>query len=120
MTGPGSKYSDNLLALLLYPPGHDFATMYRPKERYNAKARQSSTSHKKKGRKKKDSLSDPQIQDVDVNADIVVPKSQEQKELDRKERLTQEVYPIPTPWISIDDIGFFRIAHCTIRVTSQQ
>ncbi len=66
--------------------------MYHPKERYNAKARQSSASHKKKGKRKKGGADDStHIQEFDVNAEIIVPKSQEQKEEDRKERLKQEV-----------------------------
>ncbi|KAL4251928.1 hypothetical protein ABKN59_002637 [Abortiporus biennis] len=69
--------------------------------RYNAKARQSSaggSSHKKKGkRKQKGEDEDTTVVGVgerfisDPNADIIVPKSQEQKELDRKEKLRQEL-----------------------------
>ena len=69
----------------------------RTRQRYNAKARQSTvggSSHKKKGKRK---LQEPPPQDaseVDPNAEIVVPKSEEQKELDRREKLRQEVRSI--------------------------
>lgn len=67
--------------------------MYRPRERHNAKARQSTTdSHKKKSERNKSSASDSvEVPELDVNAEVITPKTQEQKELDRKEKLKQEV-----------------------------
>ncbi|PCH40127.1 nucleoside triphosphate hydrolase protein [Wolfiporia cocos MD-104 SS10] len=62
----------------------------RSRQRYNAKARQSAVgSHKKKGKRKNAEKKDGE--QIDTNAEIVVPKSQEQKELSRKERLKQEL-----------------------------
>lgn len=87
MARPTRRFELERAPSRLYDP---IVRMHRPRERYNAKARQSSTSHKKRRRKTNDP-NDPQTQDVDVNADIIVPKSQEKKELDRKERLKQEV-----------------------------
>lgn len=68
--------------------------MNRTRERFNAKARQSvAGSHKKKKGKRSITDKDPSgVQEpCNPNADIVVPKSEEQKELDRKEKLKQEV-----------------------------
>jgi hypothetical protein len=55
--------------------------------RYNAKARgsQAGTSHKKKGRAKANG--------EDSNAVEVVPKSGQQKDDERRERMRQEVSP---------------------------
>lgn len=63
--------------------------MHTPRERHNAKARQSTAGQRKKGKRKATSIvKDP---DYDPNAEIIAPKSEEQKELDRRERLRQEV-----------------------------
>ncbi|EMD39965.1 hypothetical protein CERSUDRAFT_92451 [Gelatoporia subvermispora B] len=65
--------------------------MDRNRQRFNAKARQSTAgaSHKKKARRKtQDATAADQ---PDPNAEIVAPKSEEQKELDRKEKLKQEL-----------------------------
>lgn len=60
-----------------------------PRERYNARARQSTAgSHKKKKSKKGESQADPP---QEANPLIHVPKSEEQREEDRKEKLKQEV-----------------------------
>lgn len=59
------------------------------RERYNAKARSSSAGSHKKGKRKEKSSDASQQQDP--NADIVVPKSADQKNEERKERLRQEV-----------------------------
>ena len=66
----------------------------RTRQRYNAKARQSAvggSSHKKKGKRKSLDPLNQDISEVDPNAEIVVPKSEEPKELDRREKLRQEV-----------------------------
>ena len=66
----------------------------RTRQRYNAKARQSTvggSSHKKKGKRKSLDPLGQDVPEVDPNAEIVVPKSEEQKELDRREKLRQEV-----------------------------
>lgn len=72
--------------------------MNHTRERFNAKARSSTagTSHKKKKRTKKTTEDEPEHHAegyslADPNAEIVVPKSQEAKEKDRREKLRQEV-----------------------------
>ncbi|KAH8104549.1 P-loop containing nucleoside triphosphate hydrolase protein [Cristinia sonorae] len=70
--------------------------MNRTRERFNAKARQSTagSSHKKKKRTKastEDPADRPSEAYSDPNAEIIVPKSEEAKEADRKERLRQEL-----------------------------
>ncbi|KIP08553.1 hypothetical protein PHLGIDRAFT_29519 [Phlebiopsis gigantea 11061_1 CR5-6] len=59
-------------------------------ERHNAKARQSTAGRRKKGKRKAPytMIKEPKH---DPNSDIIVPKSEEQKELDRRERLKQEL-----------------------------
>ncbi|KAJ7644132.1 P-loop containing nucleoside triphosphate hydrolase protein [Roridomyces roridus] len=57
------------------------------REKFNSKARQSTAGSRKKGKtrnKNSDTVADP-------NADIVVPKTKEQQELDRKEKLRAEL-----------------------------
>ena len=82
--------------------------MNRTRERFNAKARQSTAgSHKKKGKRQnkgRDSLGTQESSNP--NAEIVVPKTEEQKELDRKEKLKQEVY---SDYISILQYTYFNI-----------
>ncbi len=66
------------------------AFMDRSRPRFNAKARQSVTgSHKRKGRQSKQ----PNIaeEQSNPNAEIVVSKTEEEREVDRKEKLKQEV-----------------------------
>ena len=66
--------------------------MNRPNARpgYNAKARQSTAGQRKKGKRSRAAAS---VEDnVDSNAIIVTPKSDEQKELDRRARLRQQVH----------------------------
>ncbi|KAF8917814.1 P-loop containing nucleoside triphosphate hydrolase protein [Mucidula mucida] len=58
-----------------------------PRERHNAKARQSTAGSRKKGKMRKHSSPT----DVDPNAAILVPKTAEERELDRKEKLRQEL-----------------------------
>lgn len=63
-------------------------------ERYNANARRSSvggSSHKKKRRVKVKPTDD---QDLDPNAEILVPKSKEHKEQTRRDFLRQQACPI--------------------------
>lgn len=63
------------------------------RERYNAKARQATAGgSKKKGKvgKRKPHIDD-KTQDSDPNALFHTPKTNEEKELDRKEKLKQEV-----------------------------
>lgn len=62
-----------------------------PAESYNAKGRQSTAGSRKKGKLKKKSKIQPGESEIDVNSVIHVPKSKEEKELERKERLRQEV-----------------------------
>lgn len=64
--------------------------MNSTRERHNAKARQSTAGQRKKG-KRKASSSNIKEPEYDPNAEVIVPKSEEQKELDRRERLKQEV-----------------------------
>lgn len=56
------------------------------RESYNAKARQSTAGSRKKGKRKNitTEASDP-------NADIIEPKSREDKDKEQKDRLLQEV-----------------------------
>ncbi|KZT73805.1 P-loop containing nucleoside triphosphate hydrolase protein [Daedalea quercina L-15889] len=66
----------------------------RTRQRYNARARQSTvggSSHKKKGKRKSSGVQDKNATDENPNAEIVAPKSDEQKELDRREKLRQEL-----------------------------
>lgn len=60
------------------------------REKHNAKARQSTAGQRKKGKRKANTslLKEPEH---DPNVEVIVPRSEEQKELDRKERLKQEV-----------------------------
>ncbi|KAJ3895464.1 P-loop containing nucleoside triphosphate hydrolase protein [Lentinula edodes] len=64
-----------------------------PRERYNAKARQATAGgSKKKGKVgKRDPRINDKTQDSDPNALFHTPKTNEEKELDRKEKLKQEL-----------------------------
>ncbi|KAI0697135.1 P-loop containing nucleoside triphosphate hydrolase protein [Cytidiella melzeri] len=65
--------------------------MNRPvRQGYNAKARQSTAGSRKKG-KRKTKLIDIAEREHDTNAEVVARKSDEQKELDRRERLREEL-----------------------------
>ncbi|EKM60771.1 uncharacterized protein PHACADRAFT_203923 [Phanerochaete carnosa HHB-10118-sp] len=60
------------------------------RERHNARARQSTASQRKKGKRK--AISSPvEEPDYDPNAEVIVSKSEEQRQLDRKERLKHEL-----------------------------
>ena len=87
--------------------------MNRTRERFNAKARQSTAgSHKKKGKRpNKGGDSSGTQESSNPNAEIVVPKTEEQKELDRKEKLKQEVY---SNYISILQYTCFNIFWCIL------
>lgn len=65
------------------------------RERFNSMARQSiaGESHKKKGKGKSRSSTHAESlpTDQDPNVDILVPKTKEEKELDRKEKMRLEV-----------------------------
>ena len=88
--------------------------MNRAYERHNAKARQSSAgAHKKKKRAKVTN----EAANEDPNALIVVPKSEAQKDLDRKEKLRQEVCFSTLLVINAPTYPFQ--ADCTLRVESQ-
>lgn len=63
--------------------------MGHQRERFNAKGRKSSRPTKRS--KHAHNLDDSMQSNADPNADIVVPKTKEQKEADRRERLRQEV-----------------------------
>lgn len=66
----------------------------RTRQRYNAKARQSTvggSSHQKKGKRKPQDSTNQDASEPDPNAEIVVLKSEEQKDLDRREKLREEV-----------------------------
>lgn len=56
---------------------------------YNAKARQSTSGTRKKGKLKK--RKEQQAEAIDSNAEIIVQKPTQEKELDKRERLRQEV-----------------------------
>ncbi|KIK99635.1 hypothetical protein PAXRUDRAFT_822554 [Paxillus rubicundulus Ve08.2h10] len=60
------------------------------RERYNAKARQSTAGSRKTGKRRQDAVA-ASAEPADPNADIIVPKSREQKEKERKVRLVQEL-----------------------------
>ncbi|KAL1748410.1 P-loop containing nucleoside triphosphate hydrolase protein [Schizophyllum fasciatum] len=60
------------------------------RERYNAKGRQSSMGPKKKSKRARDALSDPEG-GADSNADIIVPKAKEDKEKERKEKMKEQL-----------------------------
>jgi ATP-dependent RNA helicase DHX37/DHR1 len=68
--------------------------MHRP-ERYNAKARQSTagSSKKKKGKRRNTDGSThvPEESTLDPNAEILAPRTKEEKDAAKKERLRQQV-----------------------------
>lgn len=73
---------------------HPLAMPVEIRQRYNAKARQSTvggSSHKKKGKRKTQQPLSQDAPEVNPNAEIVAPKSEEQKEQDRREKLREEV-----------------------------
>ncbi|KAF8843324.1 P-loop containing nucleoside triphosphate hydrolase protein [Paxillus ammoniavirescens] len=64
--------------------------MREVRERYNAKARQSRAGSRKTGKRRQDVVA-AFAEPADPNADIIAPKSKEQKEKERKVRLVQEL-----------------------------
>ena len=63
-------------------------------ERHNAKARQSTSGPRKKGKRKRDKslrTLDNGADAFDPNAEIIVPKSKDVKDLEKKEKLLKEV-----------------------------
>lgn len=63
----------------------------KSRESYNAKARQSTAGSRKKGKVRKSDKPQETEADNNPNATIITPKSQEQKETERKEKLLREV-----------------------------
>jgi ATP-dependent RNA helicase DHX37/DHR1 len=64
--------------------------MHQPRVGYNDKARGSTAGGKKKGKRRFQPPAATSEQ-VDPNATIHIPKTMEEKELDKKERMKQEV-----------------------------
>lgn len=64
--------------------------MHQPRLGYNAKARGSNAGGKKKGKRRIQASGEPS-EEVDPNATIHVPKTMAEKEIERKERVKQEV-----------------------------
>ncbi|KAF8555250.1 hypothetical protein OG21DRAFT_929811 [Imleria badia] len=65
--------------------------MRQVRERYNARARKSCPGSLKKGKRSQHAPVTVSAEIADPNAEIIVPKSREQKEKERKERLIQEL-----------------------------
>jgi ATP-dependent RNA helicase DHX37/DHR1 len=94
--------------------------MNAPREKHNAKARQSTAGQRKKGKRKASStIKEP---DHDPNAEIIALKSEEQKELDRRERLRQDVRVIRAEPLHILIIRFLRqlIAQSESKINSKK
>lgn len=72
--------------------------MAKQVEKYNAKARKSSSRPTKKAKHAVAKEGNVDTIEADANASIITPKTKEQKEADRKERLRQEVFP-PTAFV---------------------
>jgi ATP-dependent RNA helicase DHX37/DHR1 len=72
--------------------------MREPRVRFNAKARQSSAGGRKKNRKAQAEVVGEVAQDS--NAEVILPRTKEQKERDKKDRLQFEVW---FPW-SFQDV----------------
>ncbi|KAF9454792.1 DHX37 protein [Macrolepiota fuliginosa MF-IS2] len=69
------------------------------RQEYNAKARRSTAGTRKKGKLKK-RTQEEQANDTDPNAEIVVPKSAQEKELDKRQRLREELRAQSDNWSS--------------------
>jgi len=63
--------------------------MSHAREQFNAKARQSSAGSRRKSKRKR--VEGQPVGEDDPNKSILVPKTKEQKEQERKEKLRQEV-----------------------------
>lgn len=64
--------------------------MYKPKERYNSKARGSVAGGKKKGKRHRSEITS-NVAEPDANATILVTKTKTEKEAERVERMRNEV-----------------------------
>lgn len=64
--------------------------MHQPRVGYNAKARGSTAGGKKKG-KRKNPTPGTTLEQTDSNGAIYVPRTTEEKEMERRERMKQEV-----------------------------
>ncbi|KXN93411.1 Putative ATP-dependent RNA helicase PB1A10.06c [Leucoagaricus sp. SymC.cos] len=73
--------------------------MPQTRQEYNAKARRSTAGTRKKGKVKKRKRSS-QADDANPNAEIVVPKSTQEKELDKRERMREELRAQSDNWSS--------------------
>lgn len=58
---------------------------------HNVKGRQSTAGSRKKGKRKRSNLVERPELEVDANATILTPKSKEDKDTERREKLLQEV-----------------------------
>lgn len=75
------------------------------RQAHNQKARQSTAGSRKKGKRKtKDVSRVTPVAAIDSNADVIVPKTQDEKEHDRKLKLRQEV-PLLVLFLSFQTKG---------------
>jgi ATP-dependent RNA helicase DHX37/DHR1 len=65
--------------------------MREPRQRHNAKARQSSAGPSRKKGKRTAAVSEAFHEEPDSNAEVFISKSKEQKDAERRERLQQEL-----------------------------
>lgn len=94
--------------------------MNRPSVRqgYNAKARHSTAGQRKKG-KRRNNVATAETE-LDSNAAVLAPKSDEQKELDRRERLRQEVRSLnPLNTLYTPDSSSYPVAFIPDRFQSE-
>ncbi len=62
------------------------------REAYNAKARGSTAGgSRKKGKPKKKNKAEQNEEEIDPNAAMIAPKTEESREMERKEKMLQEV-----------------------------
>jgi len=78
------------LRLRVVVKAYSTSIMHQPRLGYNAKARGSTVGGKKK-RKRRGQTSGVTLEQGDPNATIHVPKTTEEKEMEKKERMKQEV-----------------------------
>jgi hypothetical protein len=97
--------------------------MHQPRVGYNDRARGSSAGGKKKG-KRLSRLSASTSEQADPNATIHAPKTPEEKEIEKKERIKQEVCYfreiIIDVTISTQSRGLDSIASCSIGLEDEQ
>lgn len=65
--------------------------MFKPREGHNAKARRSTAGGSRKKGKRRTSTVESTAQEGDPNVTVLVPKSKEEKDTERRERLRKEV-----------------------------